>query len=106
MGSGSGWFRGHVVRDRDGRLVVPFFQEPADEVCVPQGWIPTDYLHRLRDIPLRPEAGRLDGEHKHGQPGWARIEGAYSVANRGLLLEDLVSLSAHRLAVPCERDAP
>lgn len=99
-------FEARVVHDRDGRYVVPFFWEPEEDDLVPRGWIPTDYLHRLRDIRYDPKSVAWMGERKHGQPGWARIEGAYSVANRGLLLEDLVSLLAQRLAVPCERDAP
>jgi hypothetical protein len=46
------------------------------------------------------------GERKNGEPGWARIEGAYSVANRGLVLVDPGDLLAQRLAIPCERHAP
>jgi hypothetical protein len=99
-------FEAHVARDRDGRYIVPFFEEPRDDDLVPRGWIPTDYLHRLSHIRYEPKTVAWMGEDKRGQPGWARVEGAYSVANRGLVLEDLASLLGQRLAVPCERDAP
>ena len=99
-------FEGYVARDRDGHYIVPFFKEPLEDDLVPRGWIPTDYIHRLRDIRYDPKTVAWMGDHKNGQPGWARIEGAYAVANRGIVLEDLVSLLAQRLAVPCKRDAP
>jgi hypothetical protein len=99
-------FEGYVARDRDGHYIVPFFREPLEDDLVPRGWIPTDYLHRLRDIRYDPKTVAWMGEHKNGQPGWARIEGASAVASRGIVLEDLVSLLAQRLAVPCKRDVP
>lgn len=99
-------FEAYVARDRSGRYVVPFFGEPREEKLAPRGWIPRDYRERLREIRYDPRMVAWMGERKGGDPGWARIEGAYSVANRGLLLTDLEGLLAQRLAVPCKRDAP
>ena len=96
----------HVVRDRRGRYVVPFFREVVEEDLAPRGWIPVDYRERLREIRYDPRAVAWMGERHDAQPGWARIEGAYSVAKRGLVLDDIEGLLAQRLASPCERDAP
>jgi hypothetical protein len=99
-------FEGRVARDRDGRYVVPFLEAPHEDRLAPRGWIPRDYLERLREIRYDPKTVAWMGERKNGQPGWARIEGSYSVANRGLVLADLESLLAQTLAKPCKRDAP
>jgi hypothetical protein len=99
-------FAGYVARDRDGRYVVPFFRQARDEELAPRGWIPRDYRERLQEIRYDPSTVAWMGERHDADPGWAHIEGAYSVANRGLVLDDLESLLAERLAVPCERDAP
>jgi len=99
-------FEGRVARDRDSNYIVPFFREALEEELAPRGWIPRDYLHRLSDIRYDPKAVAWMGERKNGQPGWAHIEGAYAVANRGLVLDEMANLLAQRLAVPCERNAP
>jgi hypothetical protein len=99
-------FEGRVVRDRKGRYVVPFFEAPHEDYLAPRGWIPRDYSRRLREIQYDPRKAAWMGEQRKAQPGWGRIEGAYAVANRGLVLDDLESLLAQRRAAPCERDAP
>ena len=99
-------FEAYVARDRDGGYIVPFFREPRDEDLVPEGWIPRDYHDRLREIQYDPRGVAWMGERWNAEPGWARIEGLYQVANRGLVLDDPESLLAQMLAVPCKRDAP
>lgn len=99
-------FEGRVARDRNGRYVVPFFEAPHEDYLAPRRWIPRDYLARLREIRYDPKTVAWMGEGKQARPGWARVEGPYAVAIRGLVLEDLDDLLAQRLAVPCERDAP
>jgi hypothetical protein len=98
-------FEGRVARDGKGRYVVPFFGEPHEDSMAPRGWIPRDYRARLREIRYDPKKVAWMGEQRHADPGWARIEGPYAVANRGLVLDDLEALLAQRRATPCERDA-
>jgi hypothetical protein len=99
-------FEGYLARDRKGRYVVPFFREPEESDLVPRGWIPRDYLEHLREIDYDPKTVAWMGDERNAEPGWARIEGSYAVASRGLVLDDLKDLLAQRLAVPCERNAP
>jgi hypothetical protein len=99
-------FERRVARDRKGRYVVPFFEAPHEDYLAPRGWIPRDYFERLHEIRYDPKSVAWMGEGKHGQPGWIRIEGPYSVAIRGLVLLDLEELLAQRLTERCVRDAP
>ena len=99
-------FERYVARDRRGRYVVPFFDWPHEDHLAPRGWIPRDYLERLREISYDPKTVAWMGDGKRGQPELLRIEGAYSVANRGLVLENLDDLLAQRLAEPCQRNPP
>lgn len=99
-------FEGRVTRDRKGRYVVPFFEDPHEDTLAPRGWIPRDYRARLREIRYEPRKSAWMGEQRMARPGWARIEGSYAVANRGLVLDDLESLLAQRRAAPCERNVP
>jgi hypothetical protein len=99
-------FEGRVARDRNGRYVVPFFEAPHEDFVAPRGWIPRDYLERLREIRYDPKKVAWMGEGRRAHPDWARIEGKYAVANRGLVLDDLESLLAQQMSGPCKRDAP
>ena len=97
-------FEGRVARDRSGRFVVPFFDAPHEDSLAPRGWIPRDYFERLREIRYDPKSVPLLGEGRDARPGWARIEGTHSVANRGLILDDLEGLLAQKLGEPCKRN--
>jgi len=99
-------FERFVARDRNGRYVVPFFEPSHEDYLAPSGWIPRDYFERLREIHYDPKKVAWMGEGRRAEPGWAHLEGAYAVANRGLVLDDIPGLLAQRLAEPCKRDAP
>jgi hypothetical protein len=99
-------FEPHVAVDRKGRYVVPFLFEPPEDYLAPQGWIPRDYRDHLRRIRYDPKAAAWMHEGKYAESGWSHLQGAYAVANRGLVLDDIGDLLAQTLAEPCIRNAP
>lgn len=93
-----------VVRNRRGEFVMPLAAPLGDHDVIPRGWAPPNYESYLQRISYQTaNAWWLHEDYNSAVEGWSEQRGNYTLALRGLRLDELPRMLANSPRLRCQR---